>query len=213
MLVNKHALLTLTRNSDTEAAQQLRRIEALVDEILDTNTTLSESLTAMADIFSARALVPQTRLDAALSAAPPSYSIPLRHRQSSDTLPTLPDYTERTASGTHLDGSVTIRATSRSVFTGLSLADVRVLSLLPLPVVPGELRDGPRFYTAAYSRNVDAALGELAERNVHKKNLPLVQILGLRAVGSASESNSFARSVQGGRRLMGSQTAGAHMAY
>lgn len=204
------ANLALCSNSDTEATQQLLRIEALVDEILDTNTTLSESLSTMSDIFSARSLVPQARLDNALNTAPPIYSRPLRCRQSSDTLPTLPDYTERTASGTHLDGSVTIRATSRSVFTGLSLADVRVLSLLPLPVVPGELRDGPRFYTAAYARSVDAALGELAERNSHRKNSPLVQILGLRAVGSATESNSFARSVQGGRRLIRVQP---NMAY
>lgn len=152
----------------------------------------------MRDIFGARALVPEERLEAALDREPPRYSVPADNRSQS----TLPDYTARTASGAHTDGSVTIQATSRTIFSGLTLGDVSILSLLPLPIVCDELRYGPEFYTFEYSRLVNDSLSALAEKNVREKAKQMCTILGLRPWGSVAEdSENFAKNVNGGVRV------------
>lgn len=48
-----------------------------------------------------------------------------------------------------------------SVFSGYSLADLPVLSSIPLPVDIVEVRDGAQFYTVDYSRRISQDLDEL----------------------------------------------------
>lgn len=50
-----------------------------------------------------------------------------------------------------------------SPFSGYTLADIPVLSIIPLPVTTGEVVDGNEFYTFAYARRVSRDLGELMQ--------------------------------------------------
>lgn len=49
-----------------------------------------------------------------------------------------------------------------SPFSGYTLADVPVMSIVSLPVTTDELRDGSDVYTAAYARRMGRHLGQLA---------------------------------------------------
>lgn len=142
----------------------------------------------MRDVFGARALVPRERIEAVTMHAPPGYSVPVAHSEE------LPEYSRTGINGQNEDGSVTIRPGSWSIFSGLTFADVSILSLIPLPLHSGELRYGV-LYTNEYCRAVNEDLGKLADQSVKQKNLHLAKILGLRAVGSNHEQESFARRV------------------
>ncbi len=100
-----------------------------------------------------------------------------------------------TPSDTHPDGSVTIRPQGWSVFAALTLADLCILSLVPLPFCAAELRYG-EFYTNAFSRRVDPQLAELMERPSKSKAAQLAGILGSRSEAAAMADNeNFARRV------------------
>jgi hypothetical protein len=77
-------------------------------------------------------------------------------------------------------------------FTGLTLASVDSLSLIPLPVSSLELANG-RFYEPEYCRAVQSQLDALVEANVKEKNRPLARILGLREPPSKLEDDRVGR--------------------
>jgi hypothetical protein len=127
------------------------------------------------DIFGARALVSQERQTEAINRPPPGYSVP-----TPGNAEVLPDYTDTAPNGAaNADGSITIHPISWSIFAGLTLDDVRILSLIPVPLVSGELRYG-EMYTFEYSRKVDLRLGNLMEQPIKQKVKAMVEILGLR---------------------------------
>lgn len=164
-------------------------IDVAIPLIMAENASLAESIRAMPDVFSACALVPAARLASILDRPPPSYSNP---QHSSET---LPDYSAATASNTHPDGSVTIRPLGWSVFASLTLADVSLLSLIPLPFCCAELRYGA-LYTEAYAQRVDPQLAELMELHTKSKAARLASILGSRSEAVAmSDNENFARRV------------------
>lgn len=107
----------------------------------------------------------------------------------------LPDYTaSATAGAANADGSVTIQPIGWSIFSGLTLDDLRILSLIPVPLVSGELRYG-EMYTFEYSRRVDLQLGNLMEQNTKVKTKRIGEILGMRQDVEADldSAKSFAR--------------------
>lgn len=142
----------------------------------------------MQDVFGARAVVPQTRLEEVTNHAPPGYSVPVSRTEE------LPEYSQATNASHNPDGSVTIRPDGLSVFSGLTLADISILSLIPLPLHSGELRYG-ELYSNEYCRSVNEELANLAEKNLKQKNLQLSKVLGLRNVGSNWDEEGFARRV------------------
>ena len=50
-----------------------------------------------------------------------------------------------------------------SALSGYTLADITVMSIIPLPVTTAEVRDGGEFYTFDYARRVSRDLGELMQ--------------------------------------------------
>lgn len=165
------------RESEPEARRHLSQTEIGVDGIIRGKPALAQKIRRMQDSFGARSLVPSVRLEAIAARGPPAYSVPTSLAED------LPDYSAAVSHGVNTDGSVTIRATDWSVFSGLTLADVSILSLIPLPIRSEELRYGDRFYTFEYSRRVNEQLDELVEKNTRNKAEALAQILDLRKTG------------------------------
>lgn len=167
-------------------------IDTVLPQIMGDNTALAESIRSMHDIFGARALIPPSRLAHILARPPPGYSIP------ADNVVPLPDYTSAVADGrgVHPDGSVTIRPLGWSLFATLTIVDVGILSLVPLPFTSAELRYGQVYYTDAFSRRVDPQLAELVEMPAKGKAVRLAQILGLRTEAvTLTDNENFARRV------------------
>lgn len=162
------------RDSEPEARRHLSQTEIGIHEVLQRNAALAQRIRQVTDIFGARALVPSERLAAIVAGGPPAYSVPTSLAEE------LPDYSAAVSNGVNADGSITIRPTAWSVFSGLTLGDASILSLIPLPIRSNELRYGTRFYTFEYSRRVNEQLGELAEKNTRSKTEALTQILDLR---------------------------------
>lgn len=52
-----------------------------------------------------------------------------------------------------------------STLSGYSLADIPVLSIIPIPVTVNEVRDGRQFYTFDFARHVSHDLGELMKED------------------------------------------------
>ncbi|KAG5988594.1 hypothetical protein E4U52_006408 [Claviceps spartinae] len=88
----------------------------------------------------------------------PHYTLPARHPQFW-LLPHLTPY-PGTAESPESDGAHT---QSSSPLSGYTLADIPILSMIPLPVTTTELTDGALFYTLAYAQRVSHDLGELMQ--------------------------------------------------
>lgn len=144
----------------------------------------------MRDVFGARALVSRERVEQVSDHAPPGYSVPVAQTQDEE----LPGYSDATSGARNEDGSITIRPGGYSIFTGLTLADISILSLVPLPLHSGELRYG-ELYSNEYCRAVNEELGKLSDQSLQQRNYHLSRILGLRNVGSNWEEEGFARRV------------------
>ncbi|KAG6069280.1 hypothetical protein E4U16_007455 [Claviceps sp. LM84 group G4] len=94
----------------------------------------------------------------------PDYTLPARHPQFW-LLPRLTPY-PGTAESLEPDGAGAGAGThtqSSSPLSGYTLADIPILSMIPLPVTTIELTDGALYYTLAYARRVSHDLGELMQ--------------------------------------------------
>ena len=181
------------RNGEAEAQRARRNIETNITQILQDNTSLADRMRNLEDIFGARALVSQDRQTEAINRPPPGYSVP-----TPGNAEVLPDYTDTAPNGaTNADGSITIQPIGWSIFAGLTLDDIRILSLIPVPLVSGELRYG-EMYTFEYSRKVDLRLGNLMEQPTKQKVKGIVEILGLKqntASNDMEATTNFSRRV------------------
>lgn len=143
--------------------------------MLQADSTLAHRLRHLQD--SSRAitqLVSQERQHELASRPPPSYSVPGVPQPGQEQQ--LPDYQQA------LDdrSSVAIHPHDWCVFSGLTLADIPVLSRIALPVIRGEVKDG-FFYTERYARSVGDALGALADNpNLERSRHTLPEILRLK---------------------------------
>ncbi|TQV95127.1 hypothetical protein IF1G_06114 [Cordyceps javanica] len=165
-------LIILQISSLDEALSARSTIDTALPLILGDNGPLAESIRCMPDVFSARALVDPARLAAILARPPPGYSVPTPSGGVSgagagagagDADDAPPYYSAATtAGGPHPDGSVTIRPAGWSVFASLTLADLCVLSLIPLPL-PGSQAPAPPSASAAAASTAadnDGSLGD-----------------------------------------------------
>lgn len=176
-------------------------IDTILPSLMAENPALAESIRSMPDSFSARSLVPPSRLARLASQPPPTYSVP--HPNSTNTNTTssteavpLPDYSAASSAPIHPDGSITIRPLGWSVFSPLTVMDIGILSLVPLPFYSSDVRYGD-VYEESFSRRVDPLLAELVERPGKRKADDLARILGLRSLGvvGLADQENFARRV------------------
>lgn len=157
-----------------------------VMDMLQSDIALAARMATLDDPFAARAAVPAARIAEVDARPPPGYSVPAP--TSDAELAELPDYA---AAAANADGSVTIRPTSWSLFSGLHLADVRgAVRRVPVPIAHQEIRCGAEFYAPGFADQVHDALGELAEQNTKHKAKALLQILGQRDPGDASSGHA-----------------------
>ncbi|KZZ91036.1 hypothetical protein AAL_06777 [Moelleriella libera RCEF 2490] len=169
----------LKSSNDDEALRHKSLAHFAVVDMLQADSTLAHRLRHLQD--SSRAitlLVSQERQHELASRPPPSYSVPggVVVPQPGGQEQQLPDYQQA------LDdrSSVAIHPHDWCVFSGLTLADIPVLSRITLPVIRGEIKDG-FFYTERYARSVGDALGALADNpNLERSRHTLPEILRLK---------------------------------
>ncbi|ATY66048.1 hypothetical protein A9K55_001950 [Cordyceps militaris] len=189
-------LLTILQiSSVAEATSARATIDVALPLLLSANTPLARALAEMPDHLCALALVPAARLAAVRDRPPPSYSAPAGRPEAE----ALPDYSAATASDApHPDGSVTIRPAGWwSVFASLTLADVCVLALLPLPLCAADLRYA-ECYTEAYASRVGPLLADVMEGPAKAKAAQLAAIFGScreGGQGGVTDEEDFARRV------------------
>jgi hypothetical protein len=95
-------------------------------------------------------------------------------------------------------GSPNDQNVSRAIspFSGYTLADIPVLSIIPVPITTGELVDGNEFYTFAYARRVSRDLGELMQYQVGQGTSQSLGVIlgrtntGIEHSGSTSSTGS-----------------------
>lgn len=134
----------------------------------------------------------------------PHYTLPARHPQFW-LLPHLTSYAGTTESP-ESDGAHT---QSSSPLSGYTLADIPILSMIPLPVTTTELTDGALFYTFAYAQRVSHDLGELMQEQTGQgTSRSLGIILGRTSTDTgngASSSSTDGSSSEGSPVMMGTE--------
>lgn len=108
------------------------------------------------DVFDGQAMDRESLPHYSPSARQQAFWVPQRAASSASSIVATGTGGDRAS-----DNQDTLRALSP--FSGYTLADVPVLSVIPLPVTTGELVDGNEFYTFAYARRVSRDLGELMQ--------------------------------------------------
>lgn len=115
-------------------------LEKRITRLLSSNTDLATRMRSLQDVF-------------------------LNHGGPGDSLPDYlaaahsPRLQQRTPAPT---GN---RSRLWSTLSGYSLADIPVLSIIPIPVTVDEVRDGREFYTFDFARRVSHDLGELMKED------------------------------------------------
>lgn len=145
-------------HGEADAQNSRLGLERRMTRLLTSNANLSSRMRNLIDIFEARggrmnreALPHYTRSSGQNSLPTPSSSPPTRMATTA-----TPDDT--------IESEPTSRNRVWSPLSGYTLADVPVLSVIPLPVVTVELRDGNEFYTFAFVRHVSQDLDGFMRR-------------------------------------------------
>lgn len=175
-------------SDEAEALRHRAQAEESIMDMLQSDIAIAARMTHLQDPFNARSQVSPYRIDEIANRPPPGYSEP-----NPTSIDELPEYTEATSSTINPDGSITIRPQSWSIFSGLNLADVSAMKLIPLPLVPTEVTYGG-FYRPEYAESMHDALGELTERNTRSKSKSLLQILGMSS-GENGRYDGFVRHI------------------
>ncbi|KND87020.1 hypothetical protein TOPH_08368 [Tolypocladium ophioglossoides CBS 100239] len=134
-----------------EADAQNARVglERRMTRLLTSNAVLASRMRQLDDVFDGRALDRE--------------SLPHYTRRPVPSASPLsggePEITPAEAGEVGPEG----RSRVPSPLSGYTLADIPVLSIIPLPVTTDELHDGNEFYTFAYARRVGRDLGELMQ--------------------------------------------------
>jgi hypothetical protein len=111
-------------HGDADAQHSRKALNLRIDRLLTSNAALATRMRGLQDIYGARAFLHNSRRETPF---PSTYALP------------------------NDDGS---QRRFWSVFTNYSLADFPMLSVIPLPLQLGEVRDGSVFYTLDYARDV-----------------------------------------------------------
>ncbi len=164
-------------SSEDETSLNRAKAEETLLAILQTNPRLAERARDLDDVFEIKSLISTARLDDTESRGPPPYG------QPTSEFDQLPQYSPPAVTGTCKDGSISIGFAQHTVFSGLTLADISIFSLVALPIVCDELRYGNEFYTAEYCSRVHHQLTDLVEKRSRKKSYWLAVILGVEYTG------------------------------
>lgn len=121
---NCYADFYVCSHGDSDAQHSQKALTLRIDRLLTANTALAARLRQLQDIYGARAFLHNSRRE---TPYPSTYALPAK------------DGTQRRF---------------WSIFTNYSLDDFPMLSVIPLPLNLGEVRDGSVFYTLDYARDV-----------------------------------------------------------
>lgn len=163
-------LLTPYRSKDDEALRYRAVVQEAILDMLQSDLALAARMAYLQDPFDAQSHVRSSTMEEIAARPPPGYSQP-----TPETTEELPSYTEAKS-----DGSITIQAQNWSCFSGLNLADLSAIKLIPIPLVKAEV-SSVEFYEEEYAEMVGDALLGLSEKSAKAKAKGLVKILGLDA--------------------------------
>jgi hypothetical protein len=159
--------------------------------LLESSMILTERMSRLQDPADALALIPRERLHET-----GHVNLPQRYygRPADDQEP--PDYGQCNDDA-DISNEATMTTTMAmaddiSIFTGLTLADLSALSLIPLPLNSEEVKYG-RFYTRAFSDSVRESLEVLLASPSKYKSLPMCRLFGLRAPGAGTSPSGVKR--------------------
>ncbi|POR32771.1 Uncharacterized protein TPAR_07017 [Tolypocladium paradoxum] len=172
-------MMTTILKCPGEADAQNARVglERRMTRLLTSNKVLASRMRQLDDVFGGRALGGESL---------PHYTrrpVPSASPLSSGG---EPDITPAPAA----EVGPEIRSRVRSHLSGYTLADIPVLSIIPLPVATNELHDGNEFYTFAYARRVGRDLGELMQCQASQGTSRTLSILLGRTSNSDGSTSS-----------------------
>lgn len=167
--------------SDAEAARSQESLEILVQQLLHSNQELCKRLGNLEDSFDARSTITTTRIDSrSLVSQEDNETITTTRPQNSSKRRSIREAIKiRFAFDEDLEASrvysraalndccdvsfvsSAARTTAWSVFSGLSLADISVISVVALPVYPRDVANLERYYSFGYlDTDMEAEPGE-----------------------------------------------------
>ncbi|TWU75755.1 hypothetical protein ED733_001999 [Metarhizium rileyi] len=153
-------MMTILKCPGESDAQNSRvGLERRMTRLLAANASLSGRMRQLEDVFDGQGSDRESL---------PHYSLSARQRAIRNPQRAASSTSSVRDTGAGEDQSSVNQDTLRALspFSGYTLADIPVLSIIPLPVVTAELVDGSSFYTFAYARHVNRELGELMRYQV-----------------------------------------------
>ncbi|KAG6245600.1 hypothetical protein E4U24_004329 [Claviceps purpurea] len=190
-------IMTILKCPGESDAQNSRvGLERRMKRLLSAKPSLSAQMRQLDGVFDHHGRLSRESL--------PDYTLPARHPHFW-LLPRLTPY-PGTAESPEPDGAgAGTHTQSSSPLSGYTLADIPILSMIPLPVTTNELTDGALFYTLAYARRVSHDLGELMQNQTGQgTSRSLGVILGRTNTdaGNGASSSSTDESSSGGSPVM-----------
>ncbi|KHN99707.1 uncharacterized protein MAM_02560 [Metarhizium album ARSEF 1941] len=141
-------MMTILKCPGESDAQNSRvGLERRMTRLLAANTDLSGRMRQLEDVFDGQAIDRESLPHYSPPARQQAFWVPQRAAPSVSSTTTTSAVGGQTCGNQH-----TLRVLSP--FSGYTLADIPVLSIIPLPVTTGELVDGNEFYTFAYARRL-----------------------------------------------------------
>lgn len=150
-------VILLSSPGESDAQNSRVGLERRMTRLLAANTNLSGRMRQLEDVFDGQAMDRESLPHYSPPARQQTFWVPQRLASSAASVVTNGAGNEDAGS----DTQDTLRVLSP--FSGYTLADIPVLSIIPLPITTGEVVDGNEFYTFAYARRVSRDLGELMQ--------------------------------------------------
>ncbi|KAK9435742.1 hypothetical protein VB005_10545 [Metarhizium brunneum] len=150
-------MMTILKCPGESDAQNSRvGLERRMTRLLAANTNLSGRMRQLEDVFDGQVVDRELLPHYSPPARQQAFWVPPRLASSAASM-----ITTSAGGDQRSDNQDTLRVLSP--FSGYTLADIPVLSIIPLPVTTAELVDGNEFYTFAYARRVSRDLSELMQ--------------------------------------------------
>ena len=182
---------------ESDAQNSRVGLERRIKRLLSANESLSERMRHLEDVFDGRVLEHESLPHYSPSTRYHSFWLSQRQWPSLTSVMRTPDTTE----DAHSTNTRLIEGRDRvgSPFSGYTLADIPVLSIIPLPVTSTELVDGNQVYTFVYARHVSHDLTELMKYQAGQgTSRSLSVILGRTHSGSEDEARCSSSSTSTG---------------
>lgn len=171
-------LIVISSASDAEASRSQQSLQSLVEQLLQSNQELSKRLRTMEDVFDARSMITKKFSGHSILSGRDDETIRTArsaHKRDISIIETIQRFTfdedlessraykrAKHDSCDHSFVSSTIRTSAWSIFSGLSLADISVVSVVALPLYPGDIKN-KEHYTFG-----DAGVAQCAHTNPYR---------------------------------------------